>query len=213
MKKVWVFERERTSREDRVANCRLSHQVSIVEAYDEEWMMWEELEKMDPGQRPDMIFYGITPSDENPASMFKSVRLASRWSRIIVISHVQTAEIVEAAIAAGAVGFLDSRDGSSEIPSAIDMVAAGGHPMSPGVGDEVFRILSRRLGLSANPHLSTRENQLLLEIADGLTAKEIALKLGLSVHTVNTHTRHLFRKLKVRTRSAAVSHAMRDGLL
>jgi DNA-binding CsgD family transcriptional regulator len=50
-------------------------------------------------------------------------------------------------------------------------------------------------------------------IVDGLTAKEMADQLGVSIHTIDTHTRHLFKKLDVRSRAAAVARALRERML
>jgi DNA-binding CsgD family transcriptional regulator len=50
-------------------------------------------------------------------------------------------------------------------------------------------------------------------IVDGLTAKEMADRLDVSIHTIDTHTRHLFRKLGVHSRATAVARALRDRLV
>jgi DNA-binding CsgD family transcriptional regulator len=50
-------------------------------------------------------------------------------------------------------------------------------------------------------------------IVEGLTAKEMADRLEVSIHTIDTHTRHLFRKLGVRSRAAAAARALRDRLV
>ena len=55
-----------------------------------------------------------------------------------------------------------------------------------------------------------REREMLTLIVEGLTAKEIADRLSVSIHTIDTHTRHLFKKLDVRSHAAAVARALRE---
>ena len=61
--------------------------------------------------------------------------------------------------------------------------------------------------------LSPRERELLALLIDGLTAKEIADRLGVSIHTTGSHTKNLFTKLGVHSRAAAVARALREGLV
>jgi len=61
--------------------------------------------------------------------------------------------------------------------------------------------------------LSPREHDLLRLMVDGLTAKEIAARLEISIHTADTHTRNLFSKLGVHSRAAAVARALREKLV
>ena len=58
-----------------------------------------------------------------------------------------------------------------------------------------------------------REHDMLALIVEGLTAKEMADRLGVSIHTIATHTRHLLRKLGVRSRAAAVARALRERMV
>ena len=55
--------------------------------------------------------------------------------------------------------------------------------------------------------------ELLRHMVDGLTAKEIAASLDISIHTADTHTRNLYGKLGVRSRAAAVARALREKLV
>jgi DNA-binding NarL/FixJ family response regulator len=61
--------------------------------------------------------------------------------------------------------------------------------------------------------LSSREVEVLEHLVDGLTLKEIAARLHLSPHTVNTHVRNIYAKLEVHSRSGAVARAMQHRLI
>jgi len=60
--------------------------------------------------------------------------------------------------------------------------------------------------------LTTREREILEAMVRGLTKKEIAAELGLSVHTADFHLRHIYEKLQVNTRTGAVAKAVREKL-
>ena len=86
--------------------------------------------------------------------------------------------------------------------------------MSPKIASSVVQMLARLTKPTAQPvSLSPREHDLLKLLVEGLTAKEIAERLNVSIHTTGTHTRNLFTKLDVHSRAAAVARALRDHLV
>jgi DNA-binding NarL/FixJ family response regulator len=85
--------------------------------------------------------------------------------------------------------------------------------MSPAIASSVVKLLAKMMKPTAPAALSPREREMLSLIVDGLTAKEMAERLDVSVHTIDTHTRHLFRKLGMHSRTAAAARALRDGLV
>ncbi|MDP1588673.1 MAG: response regulator transcription factor, partial [Prosthecobacter sp.] len=90
----------------------------------------------------------------------------------------------------------------------------GGSPMSPKVATSVVKMLAKLTKPAAQPvSLSPREHDLLKLLVEGLTAKEIADRLQVSIHTTSTHTRNLFTKLGVHSRAAAVARALKDRLV
>jgi DNA-binding CsgD family transcriptional regulator len=86
--------------------------------------------------------------------------------------------------------------------------------MSPHVASSVVKLLARLTKpAKSTVSLSPREMELLRHMVDGLTAKEIAASLDISIHTADTHTRNLYGKLGVRSRAAAVARALREKLV
>jgi len=85
--------------------------------------------------------------------------------------------------------------------------------MSPLIAASVVKLLAKLTKTTTPVSLSPREREMLVMIVEGLTAKEIADRLGVSIHTINTHTRHLFKKLDVRSRAAAVARALRERMV
>ncbi len=103
------------------------------------------------------------------------------------------------------------RDASAEqIDAALRAVAVG---LSVSVADEPKRRFEALLETDEPAMLTPRELEVLRDVADGLTNKEIAGHLGISLHTVKFHIESLMRKLVVSSRAEAVSKSMRLNLL
>lgn len=100
-----------------------------------------------------------------------------------------------------------------EIVFAIREAALGGSPMSPSVASKVVQLLAGLTRPATPVSLSPRDREMLVFITEGLTAKEIADKLEVSIHTIDTHTRHLYQKLGIRSRAAAVARALREKMV
>ena len=112
----------------------------------------------------------------------------------------------------GAVGFLTKSTGPEELRDAILRVAAGGVFLAPDVQTVVVREIRLR-STDDRPVLSPREREVLGRIAAGQSAPTIAHAMHVSLSTVKTHLHHLYEKLGVSDRAAAVAAAMRRGLL
>jgi DNA-binding NarL/FixJ family response regulator len=118
------------------------------------------------------------------------------------------------AICAGADGYLLKKSSPVEILHAIDQVREGGVPMTPCIAQRVlkaFREVAPRP--SAGNDLTSREFEILRSLVDGLDYKQIADRHFISIDTVRGHIRHIYEKLKVHSKSAAVSKALRDHLV
>ena len=133
--------------------------------------------------------------------------------RVVILTVFEDDKKISAAIAAGACGYLLKTARPDEIVEAIHEASAGGSPMSPAVAASVVKLLARLTKPATPVALSPREREMLAFIVEGLTAKEMADRLEVSIHTIDTHTRHLFRKLGVRCRAAAAARALRDRLV
>ncbi len=118
-----------------------------------------------------------------------------------------------AAVSAGAGGYLSKDADRSAICDAIVAVANGEPALDPLVHAGLFEEVRRHRAPPEAPLLTDREQQVLTLIAAGLTAPTIAGQLEISATTVKTHLGHLYEKLGVSDRAAAVAEGMRRGLL
>ena len=124
-------------------------------------------------------------------------------------------QTVFAAIQAGACGYVLKGGGSRELVSALHDLEAGGAPMSPGIARQVlqqFQQLTLAGPPTATEGLSEREQNVLRGLARGQAYKEIASTMSISAHTVNSHVKHIYEKLHVRSREEAVRKWHQRGL-
>jgi len=142
----------------------------------------------------------------------------------LVISVFGDEENVLASIEAGALGYIHKDSTPDDIAAAILEMKAGASPISPMIARRVlakYRSLSAPAAPAQPPQradavpalLSPREQQVLELIARGFSYAEIARLQAISVHTVQTHIKSLYRKLAVTSRGEAVFEATQMGLL
>jgi DNA-binding NarL/FixJ family response regulator len=127
---------------------------------------------------------------------------------IIMLTAFDDTEVVVAALAAGAIGYLRKPLQPAELLAAIAEARAGGAPITSGIARRLIQTFRRP---PADPRaaietaLTTREQEILRLMAKGHQHKEIAADLGISITTVRFHTASIYRKLQVQSRSQAVA--------
>ncbi len=130
-------------------------------------------------------------------------------TRVLVVTTYDTESDVLPAIEAGATGYLLKDTPRDELRKAVRAAAAGESVLSPPVA----RQLLGQVRQPAKETLSEREMEILATVAKGATNKEIAARLFISEATVKTHLLHVYDKLGVKDRAAAVGAAYERGLL
>lgn len=133
-------------------------------------------------------------------------------TRVVLVSAHATPEVVYRAISLGAAAYVSKEASREEICDTVAAVARGETRLSAEIQQDLvaqIRVRSREGG----PALSPREREVLVLVADGLSAPDIAGRLHLSTATIKTHLQSLYEKLGVSDRAAAVARAMRIGLL
>lgn len=123
--------------------------------------------------------------------------------RIVMLTMHETADYLRAAIAAGARGFITKDASREELLNALAQVSAGAVAFPPALMRSAVKLTHRDPAFVALEHLTPREGEVLSALADGLTNKEIAGRLGISPGTVKTHVERLIGKLGVRDRTQA----------
>ena len=134
--------------------------------------------------------------------------------RVVMLTAVDDDEMVFLALEAGADGYLLKRTKPEDLRAALLDVLSGGAPMTSEIARRVIsRFRSMRPPDPDDARLSPQELRLLASLAEGASYAESATALGVSVNTVRTHIRSIYDKLHVHSKSAAVSKALRSGLI
>jgi DNA-binding NarL/FixJ family response regulator len=157
---------------------------------------------------PDVILMDLRMPGMDGVTAIKELVRVGVTARVLVLTTYDTDRDVLPAIEAGATGYLLKDTDRDELVHAIRTAARGEAVLSPSVA-------TRLLGQVRTPldALSARELEVLKLIADGTTNREAATKLFISEATVKSHLLHIYTKLGVNDRAAAVAEAFRRGLL
>ena len=104
-------------------------------------------------------------------------------------------------------------DVEERIVEAVREVEAGAAPINGFIAGRVLTLLARLASPGPDYGLTPREHDTLELLVAGLTMKEVAARMGVSYHTVDTHVRHVYAKLQVRSRGGAVAKALRERIV
>ncbi len=157
---------------------------------------------------PDVILMDLRMPRMDGVSAIKELARLGIAARVLILTTYDTDRDVLPAIEAGATGYLLKDTGRDELVRAVRTAARGEAVLSPSVAT---RLLGQ-VRAPADP-LSARELEILHLIAEGATNREAAARLFISEATVKSHVLHIYAKLGVNDRAAAVAVAFRRGLL
>ncbi|MGI5493685.1 response regulator [Microtetraspora malaysiensis] len=157
---------------------------------------------------PDVILMDLRMPRMDGVSAIKELVRLGIAARVLILTTYDTDRDVLPAIEAGATGYLLKDTGRDELIRAVRTAARGEAVLSPSVAT---RLLGQ-VRAPADP-LSARELEVLRLIAEGATNREAAARLFISEATVKSHVLHIYTKLGVNDRAAAVAVAFRRGLL
>lgn len=137
-----------------------------------------------------------------------AITAAPDGPRVLVLTTYDTDVDILAAIEAGASGYLLKDTAPDELAQAIRTAAAGQSALAPAVAQRLMGRIRDR-----GSALSPRETEVLQLVADGLSNQQISKRLFLSQATVKSHLVHVYAKLRVDSRTAAVATAAAQGLI
>jgi DNA-binding NarL/FixJ family response regulator len=159
--------------------------------------------------RPDVVLMDLRMPGLDGVSTIKALREQGSTARVLVLTTYDTDSDVLPAIRAGATGYLLKDTPREELFRAVSAAYRGESVLSPSVAGR----LMGELRSPAREPLSRRELEVLTLISRGSTNRETATRLFISEATVKTHLLHVYAKLGVRDRAAAVAAAFERGLL
>ncbi|MGQ0711466.1 MAG: response regulator [Rhodoferax sp.] len=169
--------------------------------------------------RPDLVIVDIAMPRCNGIQATQLLRQRECPPKVLVLSMYDNEEYVRHALAAGASGYLLKDAAPTELALALQALQRDEIYLSPALSQRVLGQFVQQARHSAGsqearePHLSQRQREVLALIAQGLSSKQIARKLELSVKTVETHRSRLMQQLGVHEVAGLVRHAVRLGLV
>ena len=162
---------------------------------------------------PDLILLDVGLPGMSGLEGIRFIKEKAPKTLVVILTVFEDDDKVFAAICAGAAGYLLKTSSAAEITQAVREALAGGSPMNPRIARRVLEMFSRLAPKQGDYGLSEREKEILQLMVGGLIKKEIADRLTLSVHTVDTYLRRIYEKLEVNTRTGAVAKALKEGLV
>ena len=160
-------------------------------------------------ERPDIVLMDLRMPGGDGVEATGRILAAAPGVRVMVLTTYESDRDILRAIEAGASGYLLKDASPKELADAVRAAARGETVLAPSVASTLVRQVRR----PAPPALSARETEVLRLVSGGLTNAEIGKRLFISEATVKTHLLRVFNKLDVADRTAAVTTAMRHGLL
>ena len=167
--------------------------------------------------RPDVILMDITLPDISGAEATRRIKESGQPVNVLALTiHEDEAYFFEM-LNAGASGYVPKRASPDDLIAAIHVVAHGDvflHPIVAGalVQDYLRRV---RSGVERESYdeLTPRQQEVLTLLADGVSNREIAARLEISIRTVERHRENIMRRLNLHTRTDLVKYALRKGLI
>ena len=159
--------------------------------------------------KPDVVLMDLRMPEMDGVTAIDPIKSEYPDVHILVLTTYESDADILRAIETGATGYLLKDTPREELFGAIRTVAQGQSPLAPGVAAR----LMQRVRNPEEEGLSTREIEVLELVAHGTSNKEIAKQLWVSETTVKSHMLHIFDKLGVTDRTAAVTEALKRGII
>jgi two-component system NarL family response regulator len=156
--------------------------------------------------RPDVVVLDLRMPEMNGLLLTTVLCQRSPDVRILVLTHYQGDEDIAAALRAGARGYLTKEAPGSDLVRAVRALHAGERYLPP-------EIVARLTARDTAPALTRRERQVLQQIADGASNRDVSQALALSERTVGVYVSRILDKLDAQSRTEAVAIALRRGIV
>jgi len=175
----------------------------------------EEAVQMVLEKQPDVVIMDIWMPRLSGIDATRRIGKRGSNAKILVLSMHESRTYVEEVLRAGASGYIVKNSASSDLLQAIDAVRSGASYLSPAITQQVVDAIARPGDSSPSgvAMLTDREREVLQLIAEGLSSKEIANMLGVSLKTIDSHRSNLMEKLDIHKVSGLVRFAIRAGLV
>ncbi|MFT4532660.1 MAG: DNA-binding NarL/FixJ family response regulator [Saprospiraceae bacterium] len=164
---------------------------------------------------PDVILMDINMPNVDGIAGLKLVKKVYPKIKVVMQTIFEEEGKILEAISAGADGYIIKQKSPMKLIEGITEVMEGGAPMTPSVAFRVLKLFNnyKKTEIPSSIVLTTREKEILNLLVDGYSYKMIADKCSISYATVNKHISNIYAKLQVNSVAAAVSKALKEGLV
>ena len=159
-----------------------------------------------PADQPEIVLMDINLGGMNGIECVAKLKAAAPAIMVLMLTVYEDTDQIFQALAAGASGYLLKRSSPTKLLAAIREMHGGGSPMSSSIARKVVASFQKSAQAGKKlAHLSPREESVLDCLAKGLTYKQIADQLDISIDTIRTYLRRIYEKLHVQSRTEAVA--------
>ncbi|CAA6692189.1 MULTISPECIES: response regulator transcription factor [unclassified Lentimonas] len=171
------------------------------------------LHRLKKSQAPNIIILDLGLPGMDGIEAIPLLREAAPETQVLVLTVSENKTRVFQALGAGANGYLIKSDDIELIIQGIEDAYRGISPLSADIAKMVYATFSRFKPSNPEDRLTSREIEVIQALAKGMSRKEAADVLNISINTANTHIRTIYRKLHVGNVSGAVKRALEIGLI
>jgi len=161
---------------------------------------------------PDVALLDIGMPLMNGIDAAREIQRAARPTRTVLLTRHDEDQYVTEALRAGVKGYVLKRQVATDLVEAIRQACRNEVYLSPGISRAVVKAYLAKEELSTEP-LTPRERQVLQLVGEGKSTKDVAVVLGISVKTAESHRSRLMRKLDIHETATLVRYAIRRGLV
>jgi DNA-binding NarL/FixJ family response regulator len=161
-----------------------------------------------PAICPDVVLMDINLPGINGIEAVRILKTQCKQTQFIMSTVYEDDENIFESLKAGASGYLLKKTAPSKILDSITEVYHGGSPMSSQIARKVIASFQQKSSIDDSDILTLREKEILKLLSKGLRYKEIASDLNIRMDTVRSHTRNIYEKLQVQSRTEALNKIM-----
>ena len=173
----------------------------------------EAIKELDTAVSPDLVLMDIGLPGMNGIEGVRRLKAIAPSIEVVMLTAFDENDKIVQAICAGASGYLLKNTSAEEIIESLKAILNGGAPINAQIARKVLQMFSKLAAPAGDYGITEREKEILRLLVDGMIAKQIADKLGVSYHTIDTHIRNIYSKLQVHNRSGAIAKVLKERIL
>jgi two-component system, NarL family, response regulator NreC len=162
--------------------------------------------------QPDVAIIDISMPVLNGIDAARELKKSSPKTKLILLTQHDEDQYVTESLRAGVKGYVLKSQAADDLVHAIQEVCRGSVYLSPSISRTLVEAYLSKTYLPADP-LSGRERQVLQLVGEGKSTKDVAVQLGISVKTAESHRARLMKKLGIHETASLVRYAIRRGLI